>query len=89
MPSRVAPWGEPLTGRLCRAEVHTRDQGAADGFEAVVRVGFERDAAVDLTVLRRMDEEFFLPSLGRGTGFAEYSNYRRFRTAARLLPPGV
>lgn len=88
MPSRVAAWVEPGTGRLCKAEIRTRDsRGGNDAVEAVVRVEFERDAAVDLTVPRRMEEEFFVPPLGRGTGEANYSSYRRFRTSGRLLPP--
>ena len=89
MPSRVAAWVEPGTGRLCKAEVRTRDsRGGTDAVEAVVRVEFDRDAAVDLTVPRRMEEEFFVRPLGRGTGEANYSSYRRFRTSGRLVPPG-
>jgi hypothetical protein len=88
MPSRVAAWVEPGSGRLCKAEVRTRDgHGGDDSVEAVVRVEFERDTAVGLTVPRRMEEEFFVPPLGRGTGEARYSNYRRFRTSGRLVPP--
>lgn len=88
MPSRVVAWVESGTGRLCKAEVRTRDgTGGADGVEAVVRVELERDAAVALTVPRRMEEEFFVPPHGRGTGEATYTNYRRFRTSGRLVPP--
>ena len=88
MPSRVIAWVEPGTGRLCKGEVRTRDAGGgADAVEAVVRVEFERDAAVGLTVPKRMEEEFFVPPLGRGTGEASYSNYRRFRTSGRVVPP--
>ncbi len=88
MPSRVIAWVEPGTGRLCKAEVRTRDAGGGDdAVEAVVRVEFEREAAVGLTVPKRMEEEFFVPPLGRGTGEATYSNYRRFRTSGRLVPP--
>ena len=88
MPSRVIAWVEPGTGRLCKGEVRTRDAGGGDdSVEAVVRVEFEPDAAVGLTVPKRMEEEFFVPPLGRGTGEASYSNYRRFRTSGRVVPP--
>ena len=88
MPSRVIAWVEPGTGRLCKGEVRTRDAGGGDAsVEAVVRVEFEPDAAVGLTVPKRMEEEFFVPPLGRGTGEASYSNYRRFRTSGRVVPP--
>lgn len=90
MPSRVSAWVEPESGRLCRAEVRTRDASAGDGgFEAVVAVDFSHDAAVDLTVPTRMREEFFVAPLGRGTSEATYGSYRRFRTSARMLPPGA
>jgi hypothetical protein len=38
-----------------------------------------------LMVPKHMYEEFFVIG-GRGTGAATYSNYRRFTTAARLVP---
>ncbi|MBP7779576.1 MAG: hypothetical protein KA371_20865 [Acidobacteria bacterium] len=89
MPSRLSAWVEPESGRLCRAEVRTRDASAGDGgFEAVVAVDLSHDAAVDLTVPTRMREEFFVAPLGRGTSEATYGSYRRFRTSGRMLPPG-
>ncbi len=89
MPSRLSAWVEPGTGRLCRADVRTRDASASeDGFEAMISVDFDHDAAVELSVPTRMREEFFVPPLTRGAGEATYGNYRRFRTGGRLLPPG-
>ena len=78
MPSRVAAWVEIPTGRLCKAEVRTRDaQHGVSKFEAVVIVDFERDDALDLTVPRRLREVFLVPPRGAGEGEATYSNYRR------------
>jgi hypothetical protein len=53
-----------------------------------VAVEFEHDRAVNLTVPTRLDEVFFAPPHGQGTGEAAYSNYRRFTTSGRVLPPG-
>ena len=90
MPSRVAAWVESATGRLCKAEVRTHDaQHGVSRFEAVVSVEFARDATTGLTLPRRMREIFLIPPRGTGEGDAVYSNYRRFRTSARLLPPGA
>lgn len=78
MPSRVAAWVEIPTGRLCKAEVRTRDaQHGVSKFEAVVTVDFERDEALGLTVPKRLREVFLVPPRGAGEGEATYSNYRR------------
>lgn len=78
MPSRVAAWVEIPTGRLCKAEVRTRDaQLGVSKFEAVVAVEFGHDATLDLTVPRRLREVFLMPPRGAGEGEATYSNYRR------------
>jgi len=78
MPSRVAAWVEIATGRLCKAEVRTRDaQLGVSKFEAVVTVDFEHDATLDLTVPKRLREVFLMPPRGAGEGEATYSNYRR------------
>ena len=88
MPSRISAWVEAGSGRLCRAEVTTRDASSnADGFEAVVTVDFGHDDAVGLTVPVKMHEILFVPPLGRGTGDASYTKYRRFKTGGRVLPP--
>lgn len=78
MPSRVAAWVEIATGRLCKAEVRTRDaQHGVSKFEAVVVVDFEPDDALGLTVPKRLREVFLVPPRGAGEGEATYSNYRR------------
>ncbi len=83
MPSRVAAWVEIPTGRLCKAEVRTRDaQHGVSKFEAVVTVDFEHDEALGLTVPKRLREVFLVPPRGAGEGEATYSNYRRIVRAA-------
>lgn len=83
MPSRVAAWVEIATGRLCKAEVRTRDaQHGVSKFEAVVVVDFAPDDALGLTVPKRLRETFLMPPRGAGEGEATYSNYRRIVRAA-------
>lgn len=86
MPSEVSAWVEPETGRLCRAEVRTKDAQLGASFEALVRVEFRYDPGVALMVPAKLYEVFFDPPRNKGTGEAVYSNYRRFRTSGRLLP---
>lgn len=87
MPSRIAAWVEPATGRLCRAEVRTKDAQLGAWFEALVRVDFGHDPVVGLTVPVRLYEVFFDPPRSKADGEATYSNYRRFATSARIVPP--
>lgn len=88
MPSRVSAWVEPETGRLCRAEVGTRDARlGASKFEAVIAVEFARHEALDLTLPSRMREVFFLPPRGSGEGEANYTNYRRVTPTGRRPQP--
>lgn len=87
MPSTVAAWVEPDTGRLCKAEVRTRDgQHGVSKFEAVISVEFSRHDALNLTLPSRMREVFFLPPRGSGEGEANYSNYRRIERRVTPLP---
>ncbi|MGE0359936.1 MAG: hypothetical protein AB7H93_08350 [Vicinamibacterales bacterium] len=87
MPSRVFAWVEPESGRLCRAEVRTRDaQHGARAIDAVVRVEFAREPVLDVWVPEKMYEEFLYPPRDRGEGEAVYTNYRRFTTSARIVP---
>lgn len=88
MPSRIAAWVEPATGRLCRAEVRTRDAQLGAWFEALVRVDFEWHATLGLMVPVRLYEVFFDPPRNKADGEATYSNYRRFTTSGRVVPPG-
>ncbi len=90
MSSRISAWIEERSGRLCRAEVTTRDAAAGAGdFETVVAVDFGHDEAVGLTVPVKMREVFYVPPQGRGAGEASYTKYRRFKTSGRVLPPGA
>ena len=87
MPSRLFAWVDPENGRLCRAEVRTHDaQHGSRPIEAVVRVEFAREPALDVWVPEKMYEEFLYPPRGRGEGEATYTNYRRFTTSARIVP---
>lgn len=84
MPSHVAAWVEVETGRLCKAEVRTRDgQHGVSKFEAIVAVDFAHDPGVGLTVPKRLREVFLVPPRGAGEGEAVYSNYRRLIRTSR------
>ena len=87
MPSLVIAWVEAGTGRLIRAEVKTRDARLGVMAFDPVRVEFKFDEKLGMLVPVR-DEGIFLAGRFRdGTGTARYSNYRRFRTASRMVPP--
>ena len=86
MPSKVSAWVEPKTGRLCRAEVRTKDAQLGAFIEALIRVEFRYDAGVEMMVPAKLYEVFFDPPRNRGDGEATYGNYRRFRTSGRLVP---
>ena len=88
MQSLVSAWIEPDTGRLLRAQVKTRD--ARIGvlpFDQLIAVEFRPDEKLGMLVPYEMKEEFFAGRFREGTGTARYSNYRRFRTAVRIVPP--
>ncbi len=90
MPSRVIAWVEIETGRLCKAEVRTRDARiGVPQFTAVVAVEFQPDAGLGILVPAKMTERFFIPTRSEGESEATYSNYRRFMTSGRLVPPGA
>ena len=56
-------------------------------FDNVIWVDFRPDEKLGLLVPYEMKEEFFAGRFREGTGTAKYSNYRQFRTAARIVPP--
>ena len=88
MQSLISAWVEPDTGRLLRAQVKTRD--ARIGvlpFDQVIWVDFRPDEKLGLLVPYEMKEDFFAGRFREGTGTARYSNYRQFRTTARIAPP--
>ncbi len=85
--SLISAWVEPGTGRLLRAQVKTRDpQIGVLPFDSVVWVDFRPDETLGLLVPYEMKEEFFAGRFREGTGTARYTNYRRFTTAARVVP---
>ena len=88
MQSLISAWVEPETGRLLRAQVKTRDaQIGVLPFDNVVWVDFRPDEKLGLLVPYEMKEEFFAGRFREGTGTAKYTNYRQFRTSARIVPP--
>ena len=88
MQSLVTAWIETTTGRLIRAEVRTRDARLGVlPFDNVIRVDFRMDQKLGLLVPAEMKEEFFAGRFREGTGTARYTNYRQFKTSARIVPP--
>jgi hypothetical protein len=84
----VRAWVEPETGRLLRAQVTARDARiGSPQFDAVIRVEFRESRELGMLVPFEMTETFFVERSGTGTGTAKYSNYRRFQTGARIVPP--
>jgi hypothetical protein len=81
-------WIEPQNGSVWRVEIILRppDEHPLYAIEAGrLMVQFARDKNLNLLLPKLMTEEFFVAG-GQGKGRAEYSNFRRFATAARLLP---
>jgi hypothetical protein len=80
-------WVEPVTGRLWRVEmtVRQKDLRGRDVVVNQIRVDFTPHAELKMLVPKEMTEAFLVPG-GRGEGRARYSGYRRFITAARIIP---
>ena len=70
-------WIEESTSRIFEAEVRSD--------ESSLRVSFAAQPGLDILVPVRMRETFPFHT-GRGTGNARYSDFRRFATAARIVP---
>ena len=89
MQSLVRAWVETETGRLIRAEVRTRTTqlGVLAAFDNVIRVDFRLDPKLNLFVPYEMEEVFFAGRFRDGTGTARYTNYRQFKTGARIITP--
>jgi hypothetical protein len=86
--SRGLLWIDMTSGALWRAQVFYRDYQAtpaATAPEGEIYVEFTPNAALGILVPAKM-RETFLVDAARGEGEAKYSNYRRFTTAARVLP---
>ena len=87
MKTMVWAWVEPDHGRLLRAKVTARDaRMGTKPFLAEIDVRFNFDKKVGMLVPAEMTETFFVDRGGTGTGTARYSNYRQFKTAARVVP---
>lgn len=86
LPSRVRAWVDPEAGTLWRAEVRLTPRTPVNR-PPLLRVEFAEDRALGIMVPVEMREEF-LAQGGTGTGRATYSNFRRFQTSARIVPPG-
>lgn len=88
MKTAVWAWVEPATGRLLRAQVTARDvRIGMPPFDAKIRVDFKDAAALGLLVPAEMEETFFVGRSSQGAGTAKYTNYRKFQTSARIVPP--
>ena len=61
--------------------------GVLAPFDNVIRVDFRPDPKLGILVPYEMEETFFAGRFREGTGTARYSNYRQFRTNARVVPP--
>lgn len=87
--SRGSAWIEPGTGRLWRAELIVGpDRPGAfrrTNLESRIRVDFVRDPALNLLVPKELVENFWIRG-GMGRGVGRYTNFRKFTTAARILP---
>jgi hypothetical protein len=88
MQSLISAWVEPDSGRLLRAQVKSRDvRIGVLPFDTVIWVDFRADEKLGLLVPYEMKEEFFAGRFREGTGTAKYTNYRQFKTGARIVPP--
>jgi hypothetical protein len=87
--SRGSAWLDPATGALLRAELTVGPDRPGSyrrtELESRIRVDFARDAALGLLVPKELIEHFWIRG-GIGTGRGRYTNYRKFTTAARIIP---
>jgi hypothetical protein len=84
-------WIEPAGGRLWRValrfEMLRQSVGNVRAAANDLRVDFAHDATLDLMVPREMREDLEARGGGRVQGRATYSQFRRFTTSARIIPP--
>ena len=83
--SRGRIWVDPSTGGVWRVEWI---YAPAVGVPSSLRVEFDRNDTLGMLVPLEMREEFrsFGGIEARGNGVAQYSNFRRFGTGARIVP---
>ena len=84
MRADVRAWIAADDGAVLRANVDLDSPGWGGGHS--IRTDFAVDAKLGMFVPVRLEERWEVPR--RGVGIATYSNYRRFQTAGRILPPG-
>jgi hypothetical protein len=88
--SRGLVWIDPETGAIWRAEliVGPDKPGAFRrvDLESRIRVEFRKDAALQMLVPLELSENFWIRG-GMGYGRGKYSNFRKFGTGARIIPP--
>jgi hypothetical protein len=84
-------WIEPASGRIWRVALRFEmlRQSVANVRAAAndLRVDFVHDATLNLMVPRELREDLEARSGGRVQGRAIYSQFRRFTTSARIIPP--
>jgi len=88
MTSEGSVWLEPENGRIWRLELVARPAGEnrlLSPESERLRIEFARDEGIALVLPKEMIEQFYVAD-GVGKGRAEYSNYRRFTTGARIVP---
>lgn len=87
--SRGSAWVEIRTGALWRAELTVGPDRPGmfrrTSLESHIRVEFTREAALNLLVPKELTETFWVRG-GSGSGRGRYTNYRKFSTAARIMP---
>jgi hypothetical protein len=86
--SRITAWITPA-GELLRADVRMRlSDHEGPQREPTIRVEYKLHEELGLLVPVEMREEFTTGTFGvTGLGVAKYSEFRRFQTSARILPP--
>jgi hypothetical protein len=85
MQSHVRAWVDATSGALWRAEVELKVPGDYRN-PTWLRVDFAEDKTLKMLVPVQMRERFNFVA-DTGTGVATYSNFRRFQTSARIVPP--
>jgi hypothetical protein len=84
--SRGRVWVEPGSGAIRRVEWQYESvETTVAGPTPELRIEFEPHDALGILVPTRMTEVFSVQG-GRGEGRASYKNFRRFGTAARIVP---
>ena len=85
LPASGAIWIRPVDGVVVKTLLTVE----APEMTGSIEVHYERDGKLDMWVPTRMEERHTTGISGghqRITGSAEYRNYRRFETGARLIP---